>query len=334
MKTSRIIFFFLTFSSLLIGCSNQENIVVGYLGPCATRDRFVNEGKFMEERFRELGHEMITLHADDNDALQLQQGFELLDRGVDVLIIAAVNGNTIAPLVREAHNRGVKVIAYNRLINNVEYDLFVTGNNADIARLFVEAAISRAPRGNYLVFAGDRFDRNGFEVKHHIDSLLAPHISAGRINLIYSSYVEGWSGDRAKFKLQQIIEAHGTDIDAIIACNDPMSLGSVEVLKNHGLAAGQVVITGQDAILETVRSIYRGEQTMTVYHPHRALGHKVADLVHQMFDGRDATDLAGSSTFNGLTSIPTYQALSMAITRENLQELVDLGEYTWEEIRN
>src|SRR5690606_22694299 len=116
------------------------------------------------------------MSGEDDDAIQLSQGYELLDMGVDALVIAAVNGNTIAPLVRDAQSRGVKVIAYNRLINNSDFDLFVTGDNKDNARLFVEMALQHKPSGNYVVLAGDRFDRNGFELKQHIDSLLQPHI--------------------------------------------------------------------------------------------------------------------------------------------------------------
>lgn len=329
----RVLFNFLFLFLILVGCSQENAKTVGYLCPSINRARFVNEGNYMEERLKELGIKMITKHADDDDALQLQQGYELLNQGVDALIIACVNGNTIAPLVREANRRGVKVIAYNRLINNTEYDLFVTGDNADIAKLFVDAALSRRPRGNYVVLAGDRFDRNGFEVKFHIDSLLRPHIEAGRINLVYESYIEGWSGVRSRFEMQQVIDAHGTDIDAVIACSDPMGLGALDILDRYGLK-GSVVVTGQDATIESVRSVYRGEQTMSIYHPHRVLGHKVAELTSQLLGGSDASQLSNAQTFNGVFRIPTYQMKSIAITRDNLQELVDIGEYSWNEIRN
>ena len=141
---------------LISGCGQRDNMVVGYLCPSIDRARFVNEGKFMEERLNELGIKMITKHAEDDDAIQLQQGFDLLDQGVNALIIASVNGNTIAPLVREARRRGVLVVAYNRLINNTDYDLFVTGDNADIAKLFTDVALSRRPRRNYVIFDGER----------------------------------------------------------------------------------------------------------------------------------------------------------------------------------
>lgn len=95
-----------------------------------------------------------------------------MDEEIDLLIITALNGNTIAPLVREAKDKGIPVMAYNRLINNVDYDFYFTGNNEDIARIFCETALSLKPHGNYVILAGDRFDRNGVELKEAIDSLL------------------------------------------------------------------------------------------------------------------------------------------------------------------
>ncbi|ASB50101.1 sugar ABC transporter substrate-binding protein [Alkalitalea saponilacus] len=320
--------------TLLTSCSKRSDFTVAYLNPSEDRARFVNEGRFMGERFAELGVNFIVRSAEDNDALQLRQGYELLDEGVDMLIIACVNGNTIAPLVRDAQRRGVRVIAYNRLINNSDYDLFITGNNQQIAQIFCDAALRLKPSGNYVVLGGDRFDRNGLELKQHIDSILAPHIESGRINLIYSTFVENWSGTRARFELQQILESHGTDIDAVIACSDPMGVGAIELLSEYGLE-GDVVVTGQDAILDAVRQIYNGNMTVTVYHPHRALGHRVADLAFEMLNGERSSRLANWQTFNGFVEIPTYRMNSVAITRQNIEEeLINVGQYTWSQIRN
>lgn len=314
-------------------CSNKENFTVGYLNPSADRYRFVTEGNYMKERLQELGINTIIADAKDDEAVQLEQGYEMLDKGVDLLVIAAVNGNTIAPLVREANNRGVKVVAYNRLINNADYDIFVTGNNEDNANLFCQAALSRKPNGNYVIFAGDRFDQNGFELKEHIDRILKPHVEAGRINILYETYIEGWNRQRAAFEMDQVVQSYGTNIDAVIACNDPMGIGALEVLKKYNAHNG-VVITGQDATISFVQGIYDGELTMTIYHPHKTLGYQTAELVSEILKGKNAKEVANAETFNGLVSIPTFKIKSVAVTHENLDEiLIKSGQYTLEEVQ-
>src|SRR5690554_5100792 len=134
-------------------CSDKSTSTIGYLNSASFRERFVVEGDFMAERLRELGHEVIIMTAEDDDAVQLAQGYELLAQGVDVLVIACVNGNTIAPLVRDAQSQGVKVVAYNRLINNADYDLFMTGNNEHLAELFCTTALDAKPRETMLYWA-------------------------------------------------------------------------------------------------------------------------------------------------------------------------------------
>lgn len=314
-------------------CSDKSTSTIGYLNSASFRERFVVEGDFMAERLRELGHEVIIMTAEDDDAVQLAQGYELLAQGVDVLVIACVNGNTIAPLVRDAQSQGVKVVAYNRLINNADYDLFMTGNNEHLAELLCTTALELKPRGNYIILGGDRFDRNGFELMQNIEEILAPHISSGAVNMLYKTYIEGWSGERSAFELEQVLSAYGTDIDVVLACADPMGVAVAEVLRRYGLE-GKVVVTGQDATLDAVRSVYRGEMTMTVYHPHRDLGYQTAELIDEMLKGRDVADLATALTNNGFAEIATFRMPSQLVNRQTIEEvLIQSGQYQWNQIR-
>lgn len=324
--------YLLTAILLFAGCKTDNQYTVAYLTPSESRVRFVEEGQAMGQRFRELGVNFSIVYAGDDDALQIQQGLDLIEKGVDALVITAVNGNTIAPLIREAREKGVLVVAYNRMINNSEYDLFYAGDNGHMAKAFVEAAVSRAPRGNYVILGGDRFDRNGVELKHHIDSLMLPHLEAGRINLLYSTFLEGWSRDRAAFEIQQVIDTYGSNIDAIIACNDAMGLGALDVLLENNLQ-GKIVVTGQGAELESIRNVHRGFQTVTIYHPPKELGSKAAELISDLLKGRNVSQIANAYSFNGLADIPTFQMKSVVINKENLQYLVDAGVFTWNQIQ-
>lgn len=320
---------------ILVGtsCSEEARYTVGYMNASADRQKFVQEGDFMAQRLKELGHEVISVAAEDNDVLQLSQGYELLDQGVDVLVIVSVNGNTIAPLVREAQSRGVKVVAYNRLINNAGFDLFVTGDNEGFARFFCETALEQKPVGNYVVLGGDRFDMNGFEMMQHIKAILQPHVESGQVNLLYEAYIEGWNRGRAEFEMQQVIEAYGKVIDVVIACNDPMGMGAYEVLKRYDAHQG-VVVTGQGAYADVVKSIYNEGMFMTIYHPAKEFGYQTADLIDGLLKGENPKDLAPFSTFNGTTCIPTQRISSVKVTRDNLEEvLINSGAYSWEDIR-
>lgn len=319
---------------IVTGCAHQQKYRIGFLHPSNDRMRFVKETGFFKEKVAELGAEAIVVDADDNESLQLERGYQMLeDDNIDMLIIAAVNGNTIAPLVRKAKGKGIPVIAYNMLINNVDYDIFFSGDNNYLAKLFCETAVKTHPTGNYVIIGGDRFDRNGVELKQGIDSLLRPHVERGEINVVYNTYVEGWNRESAAYEFDQILQSYGKNIDVVLACNDLMADGVIRVLDKNKMDHS-VFISGQDADIIGVRNVYRGKQSMTVYHPAKAYGYGVADLAISILKGENPKKLANSSVYNGFGRIPNFRIKSVLITSDNIgKDLVDAGECSWDDVR-
>jgi D-xylose transport system substrate-binding protein len=325
------VIFLFAMTLLVMGCNRSSGFKVGFLYPSKERIRFVKESNFFSERIKELGGEAIVVDADDNEALQLERGYELLE-DVDLLVIAAVNGHTIAPLVREAKSRGVPVIAYNMLISNTDYDFFFSGDNDYLAELFCQSALAYKPQGNYVVLGGDRFDRNGFELKMGIDSLLKPHVAKGDVAVIYNTFIEAWSRNNAALEFEQVLQTYGDDIDAVLACNDMMADGVLTVLKKYNIER-PIFISGQDADIVGVRNVYAGRQTMTVYHPAKRYGQGVAELAIDLLNGKSMKKWESGTIFNGHSSIRNFKVKSIKITADNIgKELVEAGECSWEEI--
>lgn len=264
----------------------------------------------------------------------MEQGFELLEKGVDVLVIPAIKGNTIRALIEQAKEEGVIVVAYNMLIMDCQYDILVSGNNQRLAEDFCVFVLKKKPTGKYIILGGDKFDQNGFELKNNINSILLPMVEAGKVEIVYNSFIERWSREHARFEFDLVFNSYGDDIDAVISCNDAMGLGVIDVLSQKG-ALGDVIVTGQDATLEGVKSIYQGNLGITFYHPRKELGKKAAEVIIGMLkDNKSGEDLADDKVFNGSVYVPVSRVNSPPVTKENLELLVDEGVYTWEEIEN
>ncbi len=323
----------LVFTMLFLGCTPKDKLKVGFLLP--HRDRFIIESQFFAEKIKELGCEPVVVTTDFDAIEQLERGGELLDKeDIDLLIIAAVNGNTIAPLVREAKYKGIPVIAYNMLINNVEYDAFVSGDNKHLANLFCKSAINFKPTGNYVILGGDAFDRNGVELKNGIESTLKPYVDSDKIKVIYSTYIDGWNRSIAMFEFQKVISLYGDDIDVILSCNDDMADGVIEILEKFNLDK-TFFISGQDASLIGVKNVLEGKQSMTVYHPAKAYGYSVAELAYAILHSKKIDEITTDFVNNGKADIPTVMVKSIKITKENVKkELVDTGIYTLDELRD
>ncbi len=327
-------FIFILFLGLS-GCNKRDEIKMGFLYSSDVTTRYNLESGFFKERAEELGASVIVDHANNNDALQYEKAIEMMESGIDLLAIIAVNVNTAENIVKEANARDIPVLSYNRLISNSELDVYISGNNEQLGKDMVGYVIDNQPQGNYVILNGDRFDRNAVELMNAIDETLKPHIEAERIKVLYKTYIENWNGDHAAYELEQILAAHPEPIDAVIAAFDGMGVACIDVLKKYGLE-GDVIVTGQDAQLESCRRIVQGTQHLTMYHPLKKIAYRTAEIAIDIVNGvklKKNYDI--TYTNNGLMDVPTVQISSIPVTKENIDEvLIESGFYKRSEIYN
>ena len=63
-------------------------------------------------------------------------------------------------MVEKAHKAGIKVIAYDRLIENTDLDLYISFNNIRVGELQGRFLTQKVPKGNYIIMSGDPNDNN------------------------------------------------------------------------------------------------------------------------------------------------------------------------------
>lgn len=327
-----ILIVFIAISGIFSACSSKENLKIGFLFSSDITYRFVVESNYFAERARQLGAEVIIDQADNNAALQYQKAMEMKAQGVDMLVLIYINEITANAIVRDFKEDGVPVMAYNRLIPNSDLDLFIAGNNQSLGEEMAGYVLNRAPSGNYMLFGGDKFDRNAIELQASIDSMLAPSIEKGQIKIIYKTFTENWDGQNAAFELKQFLNNSQVHPDVIISCFDGMSHEMIGVLEEWDLD-GKVLITGQDAQLESVQDIAAGKQHITMYHPFKEIAYTAAEVAIAFIKGNNLNDFNVVYTDNGLKQVPTVQISSIPVTRENLDEiLIDGGMFKRDEV--
>ena len=327
-----VLLLFIVLSMVFSGCSKKEDIKIGFLYSSDITYRFVVESKHFAERAGQLGAEVIIDHADNNAALQYEKAIEMKEQGVDMLVLIYINEITANAIVRDFKADGIPVMAYNRLIPNSDIDMYIAGNNRSLGENMAGYVLNRVPRGNYMLFGGDKFDRNAIELQAAIDSVLAPSIENGSINILYKTFTENWDGRNAAYELRQYMQNSEQHPDAIIACFDGMAHNMNEVLKDWDLD-GKVIITGQDAQIESVRDIAAGKQHITMYHPFKEIGYTAAEVAIALIKGERLDDFNVVYTDNGLKEVPTVQINSIPVTRDNLDlVLIEGGVYTRDEV--
>ncbi|MCG5029794.1 substrate-binding domain-containing protein, partial [[Ruminococcus] torques] len=68
----------------------------------------------------ELGVDLIVVDAGDETAKQTSDIEDLISRNISVLIVNPVDSDAVAPAVKDAVSKGIKVISVDRVVNGVD----------------------------------------------------------------------------------------------------------------------------------------------------------------------------------------------------------------------
>lgn len=333
MKFKGLLTIFAIVAFILSGCSRSDKVKLGFLYTSDVTERYVKEAAFFKKRAQQLGAEVIVEHADGKEALQYEKAVEMLEAGVDAIAIISVNGNTAAAIVRKAHEYNVPVLGYNRLIQNCELDLFLSGNNETIGSAMVNEVLKVKPQGKFIILGGSKDDRNGFELQQSLERNLKAAVDAGKVEILYKTFIEDWNPAYAAYELKQVLSYTGAKPDAVIAGFDGIAETAIQVLEEYGYT--DVAVTGQDAMLTAVKNIIAGKQTMTVFHPLQTNAFRAAELAIDLADQKLPKETELSYVNNGLIDVPTIKIESIPVTIDNIDEvLIDSGFYTKEQVYN
>lgn len=288
-----------------------------------TLDRCKQEKNYFTEKITQLGGEVLVYDANDDDQKQLDQGKEVLEKGIDVLVIFPVNLVTAAAIVRQANDRHIKVIAYESLIQNCKLDYYISADNGKGGNLMAEYITKMVPQGNYILLGGNKADRNAILIKKGQQNVIYPLVNQGKIKLIYDIYAD-WTAEEGYYETKRALSLSGIIPDAIVSSNDGLAAGVIEALKEYGLA-GKVPVTGLDAELSACQRVAKGTQTLTVFKSFKKQAYSAAEMAMQISTGKKVENI-NSEVDNGLVKVPTYLIDPVLVDRNNLREVIVKGD--------
>ncbi len=281
----------------------------------ADRDMFV-------KRAGELGAEVRVLSANSDDTVQVGDVEKLITAKVNVLVIVPHDGKAMAKAVKLAHEAGIPVLAYDRIIRDSDLDLYVSFDNVRVGELQARYLVDHLPtpgKGRVVRIYGAKTDNNAVMFKAGQDRVLQPLIDQGTIKIVHEDWAEDWKPENAKRIVNAAITAHGDGFDAVLASNDGTAGGAIQALSEEGLA-GKKLVTGQDADLVAIQRIVAGTQTMTIYKPLHTLAQGAADIAVKLGTGKPL--IARQSVNNGAIDVPAVLFDVVTVTRDNIDATV------------
>lgn len=326
----------------------------GYVGismPTKSSARWITDGDSMVKQLEAAGFKADLQYAEDDIPNQLAQIENMIVKGVNVLVIAAIDGTTLSNALENAHASDIKVISYDRLIRESAYvDYYATFDNFKVgvqqASTLVEGMKKRG-QGPYNVelFGGSPDDNNAYFFYNGAMSVLQPLIDSGDIVIVSGQMgmdtvgTLRWDGAVAQARMDNLMSAHYTDskVQGVLSPYDGLSIGILSSLKGVGYGSGDMampVVSGQDAEVQSVKSILAGEQYSTVFKDTRELARVTVGMVEAVLAGTDP-EINDTTTYdNGVKVVPAYLLEPVPVDASNWEEiLIGSGYYSMDQIK-
>jgi D-xylose transport system substrate-binding protein len=298
---------------------SKDWITIGFSMDTLKEERWLKDRDLFKEEAEKLGAKVEIMEADGDDALQIVQAEELINKGVDVLVVVPYNAESTASIVNKAHLAGIKVISYDRLIKNADIDLYISFDNEKVGELQAVAMTKLVPKGKYAYIGGAVTDNNAHLFKKGVFNVLKPLIENGDITVVFDQWTQNWTPANAYSNMEAALIANHNQIDAVIAANDATAGGVIKALELQGLK-GKIPVAGQDADLAAAKRIVEGTQIMTVYKPIRTLAQTAAELAVKLANGEKVE--ANRKVNNGKIEVPSVLLSPIAVNKHNIDETI------------
>lgn len=320
-------------ASLLVSCKtgNEERVQtekkeeaeleIGITFDTFVLERWIRDRDVFVSTASKYGAKVDVQNANGDVEKQIAQIKKFIDEKMDVIVIVAVDCFSLEDVVRDAREIGIDVISYDRLIQNISTDLYVTVDNTMVGTAMAEKIMEKLPNGgNVVMICGPEMDTNSIDVVNAFEET----IKASNLKVVSRKFVKSWTPE---YGFQAVNEAFKDvdKIDAVMCGNDGLAGYAIKALSEQQLA-GSVVVVGQDADLEACQRIVEGTQTMTVYKPIEQLAKIAAECAVKLAKGDPVvgTDIGRTEVIytQNHQQVPYWGLPPTAVTSENMEEVI------------
>lgn len=214
---------------------------------------FVTLAEGAEEKAEAEGVELIVVDAGDDAAKQANDIEDLISKKISVLIVNPVDSDAVAPAVEAAIEKGIKIIAVDRVVNGVEVDCSIASDNVAGAEMATEYLVELVGEGaevaelEGVTGASATIDRGeGFH-----------NIADEKLNVV-AKQTAGFDRAEGMSVMENILQAK-PNVKGVFAHNDEMALGALEAIGDK-----DIVVIGFDATDDALASIAEGKLAATI----------------------------------------------------------------------
>lgn len=290
-------------------------------------------GELCAQLMREANYE-VELHHCTTPENQVEQLKEAIEKNPAAIVIGAQDTGNLGETLALAKERGIPVIAYDRLIMHTDaisyYASFENTSVGEFQARYVEEKLNlKSGAGPFTIefIGGDSTDTNAPLFFGGAYNYLKPYIDKGQL-VVASGQTDfntvatpGWSKENAQRRMTDILQkyyAGGKSLNVVIASNDDLAEGLIRAEEAVGYSGAPTILTGQDAGANGVANIKAGKQTMTIYKDPEILCGKIVRMVKAVTEGSQPAINDVTNIKNDVMTVPSYLCIPMIVDRENI----------------
>src|SRR3954449_2496715 len=245
----------------------ESKAKVGVILPdTASSARWENADRpLLGEAFKAAGVDSDIQNANGDKAKFATIADQMLNEGVNALLIVNLDSPSAAAVINKAHQQGVPVIDYDRLTLGGGADYYVSFDNVAVGTAQGEGLVkcmqaNGDSSGPVALLNGSPTDNNATLFKQGYEKAIK---DAG-YTIAADQSVPDWDNTKAGTIFEQMYTKAKGDFVGVAAANDGLGGAVASVLKREG-ATKDIPTTGQDATDEGLQRVLLGSQCMTVY---------------------------------------------------------------------
>jgi ribose transport system substrate-binding protein len=247
-----------------------SDVIVGYAGPTLTNAFFVGLEKGVKDGTASQGFKLKETNANGDASQQFNDAMNLLNQGVNVLVLTPIDSNGITPVVEAANQKNVPVFTLDRGASGGHITCFVETDNKKAG---TEAAnwIAAQLKTRYGAVQGNVVDLVGLvgtTAAADRETGFQAGLKANPGLKLVASQEGGFDQEKSLNAMTNILQAQPS-IDAVFGANDDNTVGAVRAIDSAGGfqpvgSNKHILVIGLDGTAQALDAIRAGKQDATI----------------------------------------------------------------------
>jgi len=260
----------------------EEEITIVYTGyPGGLTPFWAQMTQYVKEEAEALGVTLLDMSPTQADAAMQKDSVDnAINRGVDGIIIGAVDNRAFGESLDNAASKGIICMAVDTAIDHPHISALAQTDNLASARLLGQYIVDHTPtKGKALILGGTLGHQTGDARRDGVKQVL----EANGFEVIFRAC--DWNEAKAYETAINELGAH-PDIVVVFGAWDPGALAGLAAVKEKGLL-DQIKVYGFDGLPPAIKSIQDGELTATVKQDNKQMAQVIVRSMVAQIQGQE-----------------------------------------------